>query len=211
MKRTKAGTLGFTILGTLMAAAVVFICLSQRQAPPRMLLRTRSASQCAEQMLTKVCAGDYTGAAAYLYGNPRLGDQQPRSDQVTQQIWDAFIGSLRFELVGEVYATVSGVAQDVRIESLDIPSVTGGLKVLAPEMLVERAENAGDMSEIYTDSHEYRDDFTAVLLHDAAAQAIAAGEERRQELPLNLIYSEGQWWVMPDQALLNAISGGILE
>ncbi len=211
MKRTKAGTLGFTILGTLMAAAVVFICLSQRQAPPRMLLRSRSASQCAEQMLTKVCAGDYTGAAAYLYGNPRLGDQQPRSDQVTQQIWDAFIGSLRFELVGEVYATVSGVAQDVRIESLDIPSVTGGLKELAPEMLVERAENAGDMSEIYTDNHEYRDDFTAVLLHDAAAQAIAAGEERRQELTLNLIYSEGRWWVMPDQALLNAISGGILE
>lgn len=211
MKRTKAGTLGFTILGTLMAAAVVFICLSQRQAPPRMLLRPRSASQCAEQMLTKVCAGDYTGAADYLYGNPRLGDHQPRTDQVTQQIWDAFINSLHFELVGEVYATVSGVAQDVRIESLNIPSVTGGLKELAPEMLVQRAENAEDMSEIYTDNHEYRDDFTAVLLHDAAAQAIAAGELNRQELTLNLIYSEGRWWVMPDQALLNAISGGILE
>lgn len=211
MKRTKAGPLGFAILGTLMAAAVVLICLSQRQAPPRMLLRTRSASQCAEQMLTKVCAGDYTGAAAYLYGSPRLGGQQPRSDQVTQQIWDAFIDSLHFELVGDVYATVSGVAQDVRFESLNIPSVTGSLKKLAPEMLIQRAENAEDMSEIYTDNHEYRDDFTAVLLHDAAAQAIAAGEKAQQELTLNLIYDEGRWWVMPDQALLNAISGGILE
>ncbi len=211
MKRTKAGALGFAVLGMLMAAAVVLICLSQRQAAPRMLFRSQSASQCAEQMLTKVCAGDYTGAAAYLYGNPRLGDHQPRSDQVTQQIWDAFINSLHFELVGETYATESGVAQDVRFESLNIPSVTGGLKELAPEMLVERAENAEDMSEIYTDNHEYRDDFTAVLLHDAAAQAIAAGEERQQELTLNLIYDEGRWWVMPDQALLNAISGGILE
>lgn len=211
MKRTKAGALGFAVLGTLMAAAVVFICLSQRQAAPRMLFRTHGASQCAEQMLTKVCSGDYTGAAAYLYGNPRLGGQQTRTDQVTQQIWDAFINSLHFELVGNTYATVSGVAQDVRFESLDIPSVTGGLKQLAPEMLVERAENAEDMSEIYTDNHEYRDDFTAVLLHDAAAQAIAAGEERQQELTLNLIYDDGRWWVMPDQALLNAISGGILE
>lgn len=211
MKRTKAGALGFAVLGTLMAAAVVLICLSQRQAAPRMLFRPQSASQCAEQMLTRICAGDYAGAAAYLYGKPHLGDQQPRSDQVTQQIWDAFINSLHFELVGEVYATESGVAQDVRFENLDIPSVTGGLKELAPEMLVERAENAEDMSEIYTDNHEYRDDFTAVLLHDAAAQAIAAGETDRQELTLNLIYDEGQWWVMPDQALLNAISGGILE
>lgn len=211
MKRTKAGAPVFAVLGTLMAAAVVLICLSQRQAAPRMLLRTKSASQCAEQMLTKVCAGDYTGAAAYLYGNPRLGSDQPRSDQVTQQIWDAFISSLRFELVGDTYATESGVAQDVRFESLNIPSVTGGLKELAPEMLIERAENAEDMSEIYTDNREYRDDFTAVLLHDAAAQAIAAGMNTQQELTLNLIYEDGQWWVLPDQALLNAISGGILE
>ncbi len=211
MKRTKAGAPVFAVLGTLIAAAVVLICLSQRQAAPRMLLRTKSASQCAEQMLTKVCAGDYTGAAAYLYGNPRLGSDQPRSDQVTQQIWDAFISSLRFELVGDTYATESGVAQDVRFESLNIPSVTGGLKELAPEMLIERAENAEDMSEIYTDNREYRDDFTAVLLHDAAAQAIAAGTNTQQELTLNLIYEDGRWWVMPDQALLNAISGGILE
>lgn len=211
MKRTKAGAPVFAVLGTLMAAAVVLICLSQRQAAPRMLLRTKSASQCAEQMLTKVCSGDYTGAAAYLYGNPRLGSDQPRSDQVTQQIWDAFISSLRFELVGDTYATESGVAQDVRFESLNIPSVTGGLKELAPEMLIERAENAEDMSEIYTDNREYRDDFTAVLLHDAAAQAIAAGTNTQQELTLNLIYDEGRWWVLPDQALLNAISGGILE
>jgi len=211
MKRTKAVFPVFAVLGTLMAAVVVFICLSQRQAPPRMLLRADSASQCAEQMLTKVCSGDYSGAAAYLYGNPRLGDQQPRSDQVTQQIWDAFIGSLRFELVGDTYVTESGVAQDVLLESLNIPSVTGSLKQLAPQMLVERAENAEDMSEIYTDNHEYRDDFTAVLLHDAAAQAIAAGEKTQRELTLNLIYDEGRWWVMPDQALLNAISGGILE
>ncbi len=211
MNRTKAGALVFAVLGTLLTAAVMLICLSQRQAAPKMLLRTQDASQCAEQMLTKICAGDYTGAAAYLYGKPILGSEQSRSDQVSQQIWDAFIGSLRFELVGEVYATVSGVAQDIKLESLDIPSVTGGLKELAPEMLVERAENAEDMSEIYTDNREYRDDFTALLLHDAAAQAIAAGKTDQQELTLNLIYSEGQWWVLPDQALLNAISGGILE
>ncbi len=211
MKRTTPGAFVFAFLGTLMAAAVVFICLSQRQAPPRMLLRTKSASQCAEQMLTKVCSGDYAGAAAYLYGNPRLGDHQPRSDQVSRQIWDAFIDSLHFELAGEIYATVSGVAQDVQFESLDIPSVTGGLKELAPEILVQRAENAEDMSEIYTDDHEYRDDFTALLLHDAAAQAIAAGQNTQQKLTLNLIYNDGRWWVLPDRALLNAISGGILE
>lgn len=211
MKRTNAGALVFAVLGTLMAAAVVFICLSQRQAAPKMLQRTQGASLCAEQMLTKVCDGDYTGAAAYLYGNPILGSDQPRSDQVSQQIWDAFINSLHFELVGEIYATVSGVAQDVQLESLNIPSVTGGLKQLAPEMLAQRVESAEDMSEIYTDNHEYRDDFTAILLHDAAAQAIAAGERTLQELTLNLIYDEGQWWVLPDPVLLNAISGGILE
>lgn len=203
--------MGFALLGTLMAAAVAFICLCQRQAAPRMLLRTQGAAQCAEQMLTKICAGDYTGAAAYLYGNPRLGDQQPGSDQVTQQIWDAFIDSLQFELVGDTYATVSGVAQDVQFESLNIPSVTGSLKEIAPEMLIQRTESAEDMSEIYTDNYEYRDDFTTSLLHDAAVQAIAAGEERRQELTLNLIYDGGRWWVLPDQTLLNAISGGILE
>ena len=31
------------------------------------------------------------------------------------------------------------------------------------------------------------------------------------ELTLNLVYENGQWWIMPEQDLLRAISGGILK
>ena len=50
------------------------------------------------------------------------------------------------------------------------------------------------------------------VLHDAAEDALDQDAKSVSwELTLNLIYENGQWWIMPEKLLLEAVSGGILK
>ena len=49
-------------------------------------------------------------------------------------------------------------------------------------------------------------------LFTAAKEALKRDARQTSwDLTLNLVYENGQWWIMPEQALLRAISGGILK
>ena len=48
------------------------------------------------------------------------------------------------------------------------------------------------------------------MLRDVTLDALEEdAKSKEQTLTVNLVYKKGQWWVVPDQALLSAISGGI--
>lgn len=211
MRVSKGFSVLFGFLGVLLAAAVLAVCVLNRNAEPRMLLAPEGAARCADALLSSICSGDYEGASAYLVGNPALTSGQQMETEVAEQIWDAFTGSLQYELVGSCYAVDSGVAQNVKLRYLEIPSVTENLKQRAGQMLEQRVEAAQTMAEVYDDSHEYREDFVKLVLQDAVSAAIAEdGRYAEQSLTLKLVCDRGQWLVVPDEALLNAISGGIL-
>ena len=74
----------------------------------------------------------------------------------------------------------------------------------------QRVEEARDLSQIYDENNEYREDFVMEVLSEAVADAIREDAVvSSQELVLNLAYSQGQWRVQPEQKLLSALSGGI--
>lgn len=211
MRTSRAFSILFGLLGILLASAVIAACILERDAAPRMLSESAGITECADGMLSKICAGDYAGASAYLYGHPTLDGGQVHDSEVSALIWEAFTGSLRYELVGRPYATTSGAAQDVTFRSLQIPGITAQLKQRAGDLVEQKVEAAEDMSEIYLDDLSYREDFVKTVLREAVEAAIAGnGEAVEQKLTLNLVCESGQWLVVPDQALLNAISGGIL-
>ena len=71
-------------------------------------------------------------------------------------------------------------------------------------------EEARDLTRIYDENNEYREDFVMEVLTQAVTDAIREdGVVSSRELVLNLTYSQGQWRVQPEQGLLNALSGGI--
>ena len=71
-------------------------------------------------------------------------------------------------------------------------------------------EEARDLTRIYDENNEYREDFVMEVLTQAVNDAIREdGVVSSQELVLNLVYRQGQWQVQPEQKLLNALSGGI--
>lgn len=198
------------ILAAVIAAGAVWLTMQCRGQLPILLSAPEEAQQQAEATVRALCTGEYADAEKRLYGMPDLGADTQPEDKVNRMIWKAYRSSLDYQMVDSVYATQQGLAQKVKIISMELPSATEKLGQRAQVLLQQRVENARDVSEIYDADNTYRDAFVADILEDAVRQALE--EDVRytyQIIELQLVYREGQWWVLPDKALLNAVFGGV--
>jgi hypothetical protein len=202
----------FGLLALVLTVSGIYLALSNRNASPVLVRQPEAARVQVQTMLDALCAGDYQKVSSCLYGTPDLGMDGQAADPVGQLFWEALGSSFRYEVPGDFHATDSGVALDVTISALDVSAVTVNLRERARALLEERIAAAEDPSEIYDANNEYREDFVMDALYDAAREAMDQdAREITWDLTLNLIYENGQWWIMPEQELLKALSGGILS
>lgn len=210
MKINKFFSALFGLLGTALAVGSVYICLSAKNQPVVLLRAPGAAAVVAEDMMAAVSEGDFAAAGKLMYGEPDLGADWASDSAVNTLVWDAFLESFDYRFRRDISATDSGVVMEGMITALDIPSVTANLGERARALLAQRVEQAEDVSEIYDENNDYREDFVMEVLYDAACQALEEDARYVQrQVSINLIYQQDRWWVMPDQALLQAISGGI--
>jgi hypothetical protein len=81
----------------------------------------------------------------------------------------------------------------------------------AEKLMEQRIAEAEDVSEIYDENNEYREDFITEVLCEAAETVIEKYSSTTSiSITINMTYQDGQWWVLAEEALLYAISGGIL-
>lgn len=211
MKLKKFLSAVLAVIGVCTAAAAVTLTFKALDSNPVLLTPPIAARSRAVFMMNSICDGDYDEASQMLLGTPDLGVDREASDDVGVLIWDAFSDSLSYELDGACYATDDGLAQNVVLTCLDINSVTARLRERSQTLLEQRVEEAVDTSEIYDENYDYREDFVMGVLYEAAQQALEEdAQQTTVELTLNLSYQNGEWWVVPDSELLDAISGGIL-
>ena len=205
----KAGLLSylFGLLALLSAAAAVYAAVCFRDAGPVLLEAPEEAQVRVEQLMTQICEGNFQKAEQMLLGNPDLGADGMPEDPVDAMIWQAYLDSLDYRLVGEVYATDTGLAQNVKLIGMELETVTQNLGSRAQALLDQTMASAEDVSELYNEKNEYREDLVMDVLKEAARQALE--EDVRygyQILSLPLVYSDGQWWVEAPEG-----SGNILE
>ena len=198
------------MLAVVLAVSALLICLTQRNAAPKLFGKAEGAEKCARGMMECISRGDYAGASAYLYGTPSLGIGDQRETPAAECVWDAFVSSMECRSRGSCYATDAGVAMDFTVSGLDIPSLTRELKQRSAAVLEARVEAAENMSQVYDSNQQYREDFIQSVLEEAAREAVAAVSPVENAVTVQLVYEGNQWWVVPDSALMTAISGGIL-
>lgn len=197
------------MLAALAVACAVWLTVRFPGELPIVLSVPEAACTTVEQTMQALCSGDGTGAEKWLYGSPRLGTEIPAEGAVNQMIWRAYRDSLDYRLVGQLYATDRGLAQDVKIISMELPAVTQNLGQRAKLLLQQRVESARDTSEIYDTDHGYRESVVEAVLEEAVRQALEEDVRYTYRIvTLQLVWQEGQWWVVPEDALLNAVFGG---
>ena len=198
-------------IGLSAAAAAIYLSMNFVDAKPVLLTPPDVARSKVIMLMNAVAEGNYEEASQTIYGTPNLGVDREAGDEVGVMIWDAFEGSVTYELRGDCYTTDQGLAQDLSVTCLDVTSVTANLKERSQSLLEKRVAEAADVSEIYDENNDYREDFVMEVLHDAVRDALREDAKMMTvDLTVKLSYQDGKWWVVADEALYNAISGGIL-
>ena len=193
----------FGILGTVLMAFSIGLCLLSLDKEAELKAVPAEAAACAETLMQAIDAGDYAAAAGVLYGQPDLGADREPANEAGVMIWDAFRDSISCEFAGEWYVTDAGIARDVVITSMDIASVTHAI-------MTAKVEAATDMAELYDENNGFREDLVEAVLSEAVVRAMAEDAETvTREVTLTLIQRDGRWWVVPEDGLLQAISGGL--
>lgn len=208
MKKLNWISLVFASLGAVLIVGTLILCFGSLQAPARKLGTDQSAAARTEKWMDAVCAGDYSAAGEMMYGQPALSTGGESSHEMGGMFWDAFVGSMSYEFIGDCYATQTGLAREVEVTALDISAVMAPLRERTEAIMEQRIIELEQMDEVYDENNQYRDTFVMSALQEAAAELLT--EERfhvTRKLPLNLVLEDGQWWILPEQDLIDVLSG----
>ena len=204
--------LAFVLVGVAVAGFTVKVTKNNLDSIPVLLAPVEEAEAQAEALMDAVSKGDYAGAEGLILGNPKLGVDRDPADAVGIMIWDAFVESYGYEMVGDSFATDSGIAQKVKVSYLDIGSVTKNLRERSQALLEARVAEAEDVDEIYDGNNDYKEEFVMKVLKDAVTDALEEDAEMTgMEFTMNLVYRDGKWVVVSDSALMAAISGNVVK
>lgn len=199
------------LVGIGACALAIHIGQNYTAAKPILLAPPQAAIQQVTDMMDAVCDGDYEKASTYLLGSPSLGVAEPTDNPLSTLVWEAFLDSTEYALFGECYTTDVGLSQNITYTYLDPTSVMVNLKERSQELLNQRVEEAEDVSEIYDENNDYKESVVMDVLREATRDALQEDAQLVTiSLTINLKYQDGTWWIVVDDQLLDAFSGGIL-
>jgi len=196
------------IVGVILLLGSMGVCLLSRNAPVRILEMPQDAVNTSESFARCLNVGDLPGAAQLIYGQPDLGVEGMPEDPETAHFWHVFVSTISFEYTGKCQPADSGLTRTASVTTLDIAAVMEALPERIQTLVNQKIASAESLTEVYDETGGFQEELVEQILWDALDQALdqTAGTITR-EVSIKLIYRDGKWWVVPDQALLQAISG----
>ena len=200
----------FAAAGLVLMLGTVGLCLANLDAPVKVDQIPEGAVQRSQELMDAVSAGDYQAVSAQIYGQPDLGFSGSLEDSVSDRFWQAYLDSLSYEFLGDCYVTDAGFARQVRLTALDLPAMVQDMQRRCHDLLQQRVEAATEMEELYDEENNFRQDLIDQVMDQAVEEALQQEHKTvSYDVVLDLVLRDGQWWAVPNQALLVALSGGI--
>jgi len=207
MKIARFFALIFGVLGVVLMLGTALVCFASTDATVKLVKTPTAALECSETLAAAIDSGDLAAAGAVLYGSPDLGAGGGPSDEVSAMLWDAYLEGISCQLTSKLYLKDAAFARDLSVSTLDIASVTASVQVRAKALLEAKVAAATDMDELYDSENNFREDLIAQVLRQATEQALEQEASYiTREATVKLIFQDGTWWAVPDQALLTALS-----
>lgn len=207
MKIARFFSVIFACFGFLLLLGSMAFFLLNREAPVKVLQMPAAAVECADAFAQALNEGDLQAAAGKIYGQPDLGVSGIPADPETALVWDAFRSSISFAYSGKCFAEQDGLKREGSITTLDCSSVLEKLPERTQTLINQKIASASDLAEIYDEDNHFRQELVDQILQEALQQALDQdGKTVTREVTIRLIRRDGGWWVVPDGALLQALS-----
>ena len=198
----------FACIGVLLLIGSLGFVLLNRNADVKILELPRKAVTCSDNFAQALNEGDLETAAQLIYGQPELGVSAIPEDPETAVMWQAFCHSISFEFTGKIHAAQSELVRTGSITTLDIASVMEKLPERTQALINQKISFAENMSQIYDEDNQFREELVDEILLSALQKALTQDAKTvTREVTVKLVKRDGNWWVVPDQALLQALSG----
>lgn len=209
MKAARLFAVMLGIVGLALMLGTVGLCLTSLDAPVKLQEVPREAVACAEELRQALDEGNLTAVEEKLYGQPSLGVEEALTEEAAA-VWELFRTGISCELTSDLYVSGSALAVDAVVTVPEIASITDTLQDHALTLMNQRIASATEMSELYDEGNNFR----VELIEEVMAQAVETAfkeppEMLTYETTWLLVFREGQWWAVPDQALMKALSGGL--
>ena len=198
----------FGCIGTVLLLGSMGFFLLSRNAGVRVPELPPEAVAVSEDFVQALDRGDLEAAARLMYGQPDLGVGGIPETPESAQLWEAFCNSISVELSETWTVEQSALVRTGSITVLDISAVLGKLPERVQSLLDQKVAAAENLSEIYDEHNEFREDLVDGVLQEALQQGLAQDARPvTREMTLKLVNRDGQWWVVPHQNLLQTLGG----
>jgi len=198
----------FACIGTVLLIGSMGFFLLNRNAQVQVLELPAEAAAVSEDFAQALNAGDLEAAAQQMYGQPDLGVSTVPENPETLLLWETFRRSIAVELAEEWEMEQATLVRKASITRLDISTILGKLPERVQALLDQRIASAENLADIYDERNEFREELVSEILQEALDQALAQDAQPvTSEVTFQLVNRDGRWWVVPEQNLLQILTG----
>lgn len=198
----------FAVIGCLLLVGSMGLCLLSRDAQVRILEIPQGAVECSDAFADALDSGDLAAAAQLMYGQPDLGVGDVPENPESALVWEAFRSSISFAYSGECTVEQSGLVRTGSITTLDVTTVMEKLPERTQTLIDQKIAAAADLTELYDEENNFREDLTARILREALQQTLSQDSQSvTREVTVRLVNRDGGWWIVPHQNLLQILTG----
>lgn len=209
MRVSKLASVLFAVLGTVLLVGAIVCCFWALGRPDKAIEPAEAADVCARSVLSALDCGDFAAVERQLYGKPSLGfDREPATAE-GKLLWDAYRDSIVVTADEACYAVGTDIFQTAQITALDIEQTLSELDRRAQVRLQQELEAQEDPFALLEENGQIpqalKDSIRMQALQDVLAQPVKGNTQ----ISFQLIEKDGRWWVLPDSAMMDVLSGGI--
>ena len=209
MRISKLASAVFAVVGTVLLVGSVVMSFVALGRPTTAVEPTREANDVAQSVLSALDHGDLSKVGTYFYGAPALGlDREPATAE-GKQIWNAYRDSITVSADEGCCAEGTTIHQTAQVTALDINETLSRLDEEAAALLNQKVETAEDPAALLDENGEVPQTLKDELCAQALTQVLADAKTVTTQITFQLMEQDGQWWVLPDQAMLDVLSGAV--
>ena len=209
MKISKLASAMFFAAGTVLLVGSVVMSFAALSRPAKAVKPTQEANACAQSVLSALDDGDLSKVEEYFYGKPTLGLEREPATAEGKQIWNAYRDSIAVTTDGYCYGEGTNIYQTAKVTAMDITGTLSQWDKGAGELLKQKIDAAEDPAVLLDEGGDVPQTLKDELRGQALTQALADAKTVTTQIPFQLIEKDGQWWAVPDQAMLDVLSGGL--
>ena len=209
MKISKLASAVFAVVGVVLLVVSIGASFFALSKPAKAVKPTEEANVFAQSVLNALDSGDFVAVESHLYGKPSLGlDREPSAPE-GRELWNAYQSSIKITTDERCYGEGANIYQTAQVTYMDIAQTLSGLDRRAGELLKNKLDAQEDHTALLGEDGQIPQKLKEELRTVAFREALAEPKTVTTQITFQLIEKDGQWWVLPDQAMLDILSGGV--